>query len=151
MSNDIFSYQNNVSQGASIASSEFAQISMTNKAENALIQNFRANYGQQIEEVLQVGSPTIHWLPGRPSGSIDMGELVGSNGFFQSWQGQCGVIKTATVNMQQSGTCSVKKSSGSLRFEGGIIESLGLDLSVGRQTISQTARARVASMSVGSQ
>ena len=148
---DIFQYQNNVNQDeVKIASSEFAQISMSieGSGQNALVQSFRAQYGQQIEEIMQVGSPKIHWLPGRPSGSIDMGELVGDQGFFQAWQGSCGYIKTAAINMEGEGPCQFKSGRGGLNFTGGIVENVGLELAVNRQTISQTARARVASMSI---
>lgn len=145
MSNDVFNYKNNVLTAGSVASADFARISVSKGGgQNALVQNCNVNYGQQIEEVTQVGSPQIFWMPGRPQGRITISTLVGSDGFFADWSGECGKIDTASIRVE--GTACGFTGNGSLIFANGIVESLTADITTGRQSISQGATVRVGSM-----
>lgn len=143
---DVFSYTNEIQPSGQIASSDFARIAVgSGSARNALVQSCDVNYAQMIEEVTQVGSTQIYWLPGRPQGRVGVQSLVGSSGFFADWRGECGKIDTASVQIQ-GGRCGFN-GGGSLFFTGGIVESVTANVTTGRQTISQGAQVRVASMS----
>lgn len=142
---DVFSYSNNVKTSGQIASADFARISVKQGGgRNSLVQSTDVSYAQAIEEVSQVGTTQIYWLPGRPQGRIGIQSLVGSGGFFTDWQGACGVIDTASIKVQ-GGRCNFT-GNGSLFFKGAVVESLSANITTGRQTIVQGAQVRVASM-----
>jgi hypothetical protein len=145
MAQDVFSYDNNIKTEGQVASSDFARIAISaGQTRNALVQSVDVSYQQQIEEITQVGSTQIYWLPGRPQGRIGVQSLVGADGFFSDWKGPCGKIDTASIKVQD-GKCDFK-GKGSLFFEGAVVESLTANMSTGRQTISQGANIRVAHM-----
>lgn len=143
---DVFSYENNVKTSGQVASADFARIAVAQGSKrNALVQSCDVNYAQQIEEVTQVGSTQIYWMPGRPQGRIGIQSLVGANGFFSDWKAPCGKLDTASIKVQ-GGKCDFD-GTGSLFFSGAVVESLSANISTGRQTIGQGAQVRVASMS----
>jgi len=146
MSKDVFSYDSRINTRGQIASADFAKVSVGKSAglANALVQNCDVSYGQQIEEVTQVGSTQIFWLPGSPRGQITVSTLVGADGFFSDWSAPCGKIDTASIKVT-GGECEFE-GSGSLYFSGAIVESLNVGIATGRKTISQGATVRVASM-----
>lgn len=142
---DVFSYDNNIKTSGQIASADFARVSVkAGGGRNSLVQSVDVSYRQQIEEVTQVGSTQIYWLPGRPQGSITIGSLVGSEGFFTDWKAPCGRIDTASIKVE-GGKCDFG-GQGSLFFSGAIVESLNANITTGRQTITQGAQIRTAGM-----
>lgn len=142
---DVFSYDNNISTSGQIASADFARISVkAGGGRNALIQSVDVSYQQQIEEVTQVGSTQIFWLPGRPQGNISCSSLVGSEGFFADWSAPCGKIDTASIKVEE-GRCGFT-GRGSLFFSGAVVQSLNTNITTGRQTITQGAQIKTASM-----
>lgn len=142
---DVFTYDNTVATSGQIASADFARVSVkAGGGRNALVQSVDVTYQQQIEDITQVGSTQIHWLPGRPMGRIGIQSLVGAEGFFTDWQAPCGKIDTASIRVS-GGQCDFE-GNGSLFFKGAVVESLNAAMGVGRQTISQGASIRVASM-----
>ena len=146
MPDDVFGYENNIKTSGQIASADFARISVKQGGgQNALVQSVEVTYRQAIEEVIQVGSPQIFWMPGRPQGTITMGSLVGNDGFFTDWTGgECGSIDTASIRVD-GGKCNFE-GRGGLSFSGAIVESLTASITVGKQTISQGATIRTAGM-----
>ncbi len=142
---DIFTYKNTAITSGQVASADFARIAVSKGGRvNSLVQSCEVSYGQQIEEVTQVGSTQIFWLPGNPRGNISISTLVGADGFFNDWAGECGKIDSATIDVK-GGACGFK-GNGSLTFSGGVVESLTANISTGRKTIVQGAQVRVASM-----
>ena len=142
---DVFSYDNNIKTGGQVASADYARVSVKQGGgRNALVQSVDVSYQQQIEEVTQVGSTQIYWLPGRPQGRIGINSLVGADGFFADWSAPCGKIDTASIKIE-GGKCDFQ-GTGSLFFQGAIVESLNAQLNTGRQTIAQGANVRVANM-----
>tara|TARA_R110002110_G_scaffold49550_4_gene147119 strand:- start:902 stop:1345 length:444 start_codon:yes stop_codon:yes gene_type:complete len=142
---DVFSYDNNIKTEGQVASADFARVSVKQGGgRNALVQSVDVNYQQQIEEVTQVGSTQIYWLPGRPQGKIGIQSVVGSDGFFGDWKAPCGKIDTASISVE-GGKCGFQ-GTGSLFFKGAVVESLNSQLNTGRQTIAQGASIRVANM-----
>lgn len=155
MAKDVFEYEKTVNTEGQVASADYAFIKVGNSnpigaaagdssAGNALVQNLEITYGQQIEEVLQVGSTQIYWMPGRPQGKITISSLVGPGGFFSEWKGKCGIIKFAEVKLKDD-FCGFK-GSGSLSFSGAVVESLTASMNTGKLTITQGATIRVANM-----
>lgn len=145
---DVFNYASTVNTEGEIASSDYAFINIGSSGRSALVQNLSVNYGQAIEEVTQVGDPQVYWMRGRPQGSVSISSLVGTGGFFSGWTGECGLIGKMSVKVL-GGRCGFK-GGGGLSFTGGVVERYTADLSVGRQTITQGAQIRVASMSASS-
>jgi len=142
---DVFSYDNNIKTEGQVASADYARVAVkAGGGRNALVQSVNVTYRQQIEEITQVGSTQIYWLPGRPSGNISIQSLVGAGGFFADWKAPCGKIDTASISID-GGNCDFT-GTGSLFFSGAIVESLTASLSTGRQTITQGAEIRVANM-----
>lgn len=142
---DIFTYQHRDRNNGQVASSDYAVVSIGNK-QNALTQSVDVNYGQKIEEVTQVGSTQIYWMPGRPSGTITIQALVGKGGFFAGWKNQkCGVIANSTVRLNKS-RCGFA-GGGKMTFRGGIVESVTAQLNTQRQTIVHGATIKIASLS----
>jgi hypothetical protein len=145
MSQDIFTYENRVSHQGEIASSEFAIVSIgAGSTRNALVQSLTVQYNQQIEEVTQVGDSQIYWMPGRPSGEVNITTLVGTGGFFQGWQAPCGLIGSASVGVQ-GGKCRFN-GKGTLRFDGAVVQGVSVQISTQQQTISQSAIIKIASL-----
>ena len=144
---DVFGYDNNIKTSGQVASADFARISVkADGGHNALVQSVEVTYKQQIEEVTQVGSTEIFWMPGRPQGTITMSSLVGNEGFFSDWSGaECGIIDTASIQIQ-GGKCNFE-GQGSLQFTGAIIEQLTASITIQKQTITQGATLRCAGMS----
>lgn len=143
---DVFTYENNIKTSGQVASADYARIAVSQGGKrNALVQSCDVNYAQQIEEVTQVGSTQIYWLPGRPQGRVGVQSLVGASGFFSDWTAPCGKLETAEIKIK-GGKCDFDLN-GSLFFDGAVVESLTANITTGRQTISQGAQVRVAHMS----
>ena len=142
---DIFSYENNAVTTGEVASSDTATISIGGGGgANSLVQNCSVSYGQSVEEVTQVGSTSIFWMPGRAKGSVTVASLVGNKGFFSGLDQKCGIITTGTVSVGAN-RCGFT-GNGQLTFEGGIIESVSATLSSQTQTIAQNMTMRIASL-----
>jgi hypothetical protein len=99
-----------------------------------------------VETVVQIGDPTIHWVPGRPVGQINIGKLVGDGGFFQGVRSaNCGKITPLSIALN-GGSCGYS-ARGNINFAGGIVESLSLNLSSAAMTLSEQIGIRCSSLS----
>lgn len=146
---DVFGYTNENKTSGQIASADFARVAIkSGGGVNALVQSVDVSYQNRIEEITQVGSTQIYWLPGRPQGTISINSLVGNEGFFADWKGPCGRIDTASISVS-GGKCEFT-GQGSLFFSGAVVESVSANFATGRQTISQGAQIRTSSMSTTS-
>lgn len=141
---DIFNYENPVNLSGAIASSDFATV-ILDGAKASLTQTLNCSYQQQVQEITQVGDPSVYWMPGRPSGSVEISKLVGDGGFFDGWKGkECG--KIASVNVAtQGGKCGFT-GNGVLAFSGGVIESVSLTMNNGQMAIAETAKIKVSNL-----
>lgn len=146
---DIFGYNTNVKSTGQIASADFASVTVggtvANSEGGALVQSLSISYQQRLEEIMQVGSPQIHWLPGRPSGSVEISKLVGSGGFFKDWQGECGIITPVSVSVS-GGECGFS-GNGSLKVDLAIVERVQMQMDSSKQTIASSASIRIAGLS----
>lgn len=141
---DIFNYNRTSKSAGQVASSEFAVISMGGK--QSLVQSVTVQYGQQVTPLTQIGDVNIYFMAGRAQGSVTCAKLVGAGGFLAGWRGSdCGKITPMSVNLA-GGRCGFS-GSGSLTFDGGILESVTITLSSEQLQISESAQIRIASMS----
>lgn len=144
---DIFGFEQTIKSEGGVASSEFAAIAIGDmrSSTQGLIQSVSINYGMSVETVVQIGDPTINWVPGRPIGSINVGKLVGSGGFFEGVRNaNCGKITPLSVNLN-GGNCGFS-GRGTINFSGGIVESLSVSITSAQMTISETVSIRAANM-----
>lgn len=142
---DFFGYNKDVKTSGAIASSEHAVITIGNGTQ-AFVQRFQAQYGREIRTIMAVGDTNIYWVPGPGHGTITTDRLVGSAGFFGGWKGeQCGILSPIMVSAGQ-GECGFGTGSSSVKFEGGMLETVGFSMQAGAPEITETANIRAASM-----
>lgn len=78
---DIFGYKRSgKAQGVFSSDNAFLTFSGTDNVVGYLIQNWSIQYGQQVNEVFEIGSQTMYWIKGRPSGQGQIGRLLGAKG-----------------------------------------------------------------------
>lgn len=141
---DLFGYSRTGNAIGQVASAEYASVNVGGKL--ALVQDVNVTYQQQIDEVKAVGDSNVYWIPGRPSGSINVTKLVGTGGFFSGWTaGQCGEISSLSVNLT-GGQCGFS-GSGNLSFSGAVAESFSLTMNAQNHTVSESAQIKVATIS----
>lgn len=144
MPTDIFGYSRDGSALGQVASSEFAAVNIAGKL--ALVQSVDVSYQQSIDEVKTIGDSNIYWVPGRPSGTVNVTKLVGTGGFFEKWGADsCGQINSMSVDLN-SGKCDIN-ATGSVTLTGCVVESFQMTMNSQNQTISETAQMKVATVS----
>ena len=141
---DFFGHNRIIKSADQLASSEYAQISAGGRVD--LGQNITANYNQQIRPLYEIGAPSVFFVTGHAQGQVSIGRLVGTEGFFSNWKGtQCGKIEPVSISSAGGGPC-VGGGGGSINFEGGIIESVSLQITAGQIEMTEGVVIRVASM-----
>ena len=140
---DIFNYNRTSRAAGQVASSEFAVISLGGR--QSLVQSLNVQYGQQVTPIVQVGDVNVYLMSGRAQGTVACTKLVGGGGFLADWRNSdCGKITPMGVTL--SGSRCGFSGSGSLTFDGGILESVNIAFSSNDLQISQSANFRIASM-----
>lgn len=143
---DIFSYDNPVRLEGALATADFAYVYF-NGARLSLLQNFTMSYNHQVQEVAEVGNPNVYWVPGRPSGAVQVGKLVGDGGIFSNFKLECGRVGQISVDVT-GGRCGYQ-GTGSASFSAGIIEGVSLTVNTGQLTMAESASLRVTNLTVG--
>jgi len=143
---DIFNYDNPVRMEGALATADFAYVYF-NGARLSLLQNFTMDYRHQVQEIAEVGNPNIYWIPGRPSGAVNVGKLVGDGGIFSSFKLDCGRVGQISVDVT-GGKCGYQ-GNGSASFSAGIIESVSFTVNTGQLTMAESASLRVTNLTVG--
>lgn len=139
---DIFGYNRTARASGQIASSEFAVVTIGGT--QSLVQSVQVAYGQEVKTIYEVGNPNIYWVPGHASGTINCSSLVGPGGFFAGWKGgKCGAISPISVSTG-GGTCYT--GSGSMYFDGGIINQVSATLTAGQMEIGQSVGIMIATL-----
>lgn len=141
---DFFGHNRIVKSADQLASSEYAKISAGGRVD--LGQNVTANYSQQIRPLFEIGAPSVFFITGHAQGTVSIGRLVGSAGFFANWSGtKCGQIDPVSISVEGGGPCA-GGGGGSLNFDGGVIESVSLQITAGQIEMTEGVVIRVASM-----
>lgn len=76
---DIFGYTRSP-KPKGVFSLEGSQMNMSpgGPAEGYLVQNWRTNYSQEVREIFEIGSDAMYWAKGRPTGTGEIGRIVGA-------------------------------------------------------------------------
>ncbi len=143
MATDFFGYNRTVGSSNQLSSSEYAALTVGSQV--MLCQNVSANYAQEVRPIYEVGNPSIFFVPGHASGSVQFGRLAGEGGFFKQLRdSNCGKITPVAINSQGSACFA---GSGALNFSGAIIQQVSLTMSAGAVEIQESATLQVATMS----
>ena len=143
---DIFGY-NRQTQANQIISSDNAVIDV-GSGRLGLVQNFNASYAHQVEPRFEMGSSTLFWVNGKPSGQVQVSKLVGRDGLlsaFRTGGDACGGIRQITISMG-GGSCGVS-GGGGINFNGAKLQSVGVQGSAGAFEIAESATFVVAELS----
>lgn len=129
-----------------LASSQYAIITVGGNSE--LVQSVNGQYGRTIQSFYEIGSPNVMWVPGPEEGSLDIGRLIGSRGFFSGWTGgECGVIKPVAINLG-GGPC-VASGGGGLQFQDAMVENVGFQMNAGNPGITESIKLKIGTFSNG--
>lgn len=141
---DFFGHNRTIKSSNQLASSEYARISVGSRVD--LAQTVQANYAQQIRPIFEIGAPSIFFVAGHAQGSVNVGRLVGSGGFFSNFNASnCGRIQPVSISGGGGGVCT-GGGGGTISFDGGMIESVSLTITAGQIEMTEGVNIRVASM-----
>lgn len=143
---DIFSYDNPVRMEGALATADFAFVYLDGQR-LSLLQNFTMDYRHQVQEIAEIGNPNIFWIPGRPSGAVQIGKLVGDGGIFSNFKVACG--RVGQISIDVTGKNCGYQGQGSASFSAGIIESISFSVNTGQLTMAESASLRVTNLNVG--
>lgn len=149
MATEFFGYQRTGNAIAQVVSSEYATISAGGGA-ISLVQQFQADYQQEIRPVFAVGDANLYWVTGHPQGSLSIVRMAGKSGFFSSFKaGACGRVDSISVNASKGQVCAGNVGGGgTVTFTGGMIQGLQLNMQAGRVEIMEGVTIKVASLNV---
>lgn len=142
---DIFGASRVTTPIGQIAGSEFARIYMGSLV--ALGQTFQAQFSRPSRPIMSIGDPQVYYVPGVGSGSVNMGRLVGADGFLallNSGMGACGTIQSLMLSAG-GGRCLVAPTQ-TLNFGGAMLEGVAIGLQAGNPEITETYNARISSL-----
>lgn len=143
MAQDFFGYNRTVGSSNQLSSSEFAALTVGSRV--MLCQSVNATYQQEVRPIYEVGNPSIFFVPGHASGTINFSRLASEGGFFaQLRENNCGQVTPVSIN-SSGGACFA--GSGNLSFSGAVINSVSLTMNSGAVEITEQANLLVASMS----
>jgi hypothetical protein len=141
---DFFGHNRTIKSSNQLASSEYARINVGSRVD--LAQSVAANYAQQIRPIFEIGAPSIFFVAGHAQGTVNVGRLVGAGGFFSNFNAQnCGRIQPVSISGGGGGVCAA--GGGTVTFDGGMIESVSLNITAGQIEMTEGVAIRVASMS----
>lgn len=145
---DVFGYTRTSRGPGTVSSSEFAAI-VLGGGQVSLAQAFDANMRQQVRPVYELGSSAVRWNIGYQEGQANLSRLAGGANFFEAFKaGDCGIISGLSLSVNGNRPCvSPLPSRGNLSFSDGVIESLGLRMTVGTSEITESASMRFSGMS----
>lgn len=140
---DYFGY-NKETQANKVVSSDNAIINV-GKGQLGLVQQFNGTYSHQVEPRYEMGSSTLYWIQGKPSGQFQVSKLVGEEGILEAFKGDeaCGDLRQLSVDLG-GGTCSV--GSRAINFSGAKLQSVSVNGNVGGLDIAESATFVVAEM-----
>ena len=142
---DYFGY-NRQTQANQIISADNAIIDI-GQGRIGLVQNFSGSYGHQVEPRFEMGSSTLFWVNGKPSGQFQVSKLVGREGILDSFKtggDACGGLRQISVSLD-GGSCAVE-AGGGVNFNGAKLQSVSVNGSAGAFEIAESATFLVAEM-----
>lgn len=119
-----------------------------------LVQNWSVTYNNNITEVFELGSNKIYWVQGRPTGSGNIGRIIGLANiklFPDAAYDVC--LGGATMNISaKAGQCETgpftSLSKANLKMGGCIVTSIGFNASVADTRINETIAWRFSTLEI---
>lgn len=136
---DIFGYKRNgKAKGVLSKDNSFLTFGGSTEVEGFLVQNWNISYNQQVNEIFEIGSQNMYWVKGRPTGTGQLGRIIGPKGaatpdtfFPQAAYDICdggAMIRLSAVG----GHCASKPKGGvtfdkgiSMKMDGCVVTSYG--------------------------
>jgi hypothetical protein len=139
---DYFGYTRQT-QANQIISADNAVIDIGN-GRLGLVQSFQGGYSHQVEPRFEMGSSTLFWVNGKPSGQFQVSKLVGREGILSEFRGgasggsdACGGLRQIAVSLDKA-SCDVQVGSG-VNFNGAKLQSVKVSGSAGAFEIAESA------------
>lgn len=132
-----------------LLSSDYAVLRLKDGDKTGLVQNCQATYQHNVQQRYESGSSTVLFVRGQPQGSMQVGRLVGTKGWFagvDTGDAACGELGTITASLDGDGQCQITANQSSLKFDGAILQSLALTFGAGQLEITDSCQFLVASM-----
>lgn len=132
MSTDIFGYNRQVIE-KQIVSADNVSFDL-GEGKISLVQSATIDYEHQIQPVFEVGSSSMFFVNGQPSGVMRFATLVGKEGFFHGLNlgnQACGTLNTISANIvdNSDGSCDIEvNKNNTLKVEGAILKSISLQI-----------------------
>jgi len=108
--------------------------------EDLLVQNFSAQYQQNINRLWEVGSSKTYFIAGRTQGQIQVKRVIAGKGvstnFIKTYGDVCN-IQNARMTISLSQGCRDAQDKGSLNFEGVVITSVGYSVAAADMIINE--------------
>jgi hypothetical protein len=165
MANDIFGYKRNPKpKGVFSLEDSLLILGKVGKAEGYLIQDWRLDYAQDVQELFEIGSNALYWQKSRPRGNGTLRRIVGAidadspnKGFFPA-EAYDLCLGGALITLQaQGGHCTeAPKNTGGVKLDkkiivdmdGCIVTSLGFTMQVGDMMLQENIAWRFAKMEI---
>lgn len=121
----------------------------------SMIQQFNAEYVDQVQPRPVSGSNSIYWQSGMSSGSMNFSRLVTRNGFFKDlkgmFDGACGKIQTFNAALRGDGVCEGADvpDRSSVQFTNSRASGYSLGWSAQGMDVTEGAAVMVGDMKIG--
>lgn len=147
---DFLGYSRDVKPNGQIMTGEMATLTVGGD-KSSLVQQVSAVYQQTATPKFEVGSPTLYWLTGQPSGTVAFGRIVGCNGFLSGMgalKNSCGTLIPLQIGSDGTGGCASAQCGGGnpLTFDGGVVQQINISFNAGTLEVTEGATIMVASM-----
>jgi len=121
-----------------------------------LVQNWKVDYQQQVQEVFELGSNALYWVKGRPQGAGSISRVIGpkaaSTGGASIFPQEAFDICDggATFNMKvRGGACDGQEQEGvDITMDGVVITSIGFQANVSDARVAESVSWRFAHLEV---
>lgn len=136
MANDIYNRQ--VDFGTPLAADSTRLIIPGLSGEDMLVQNFQAQYQQNVNRIWEVGSFKTYFIAGRTQGSMQIKRIIGgsgiSTGFIQQYADVCNMNNMAITF---DAGCNDTAATGTLNFEKVVITSIAYSVAAADMMINE--------------
>ena len=119
----------------------------------ALVQSMQGSYGHTTQPVYEAGSSSVYFVHGNPQGTFTYQTLVGTDGWFAgivNKTGLCATLRSINVDLtSEDSNCDVQVTSkANVKFEGGLLQTIGFQIQAGSLNISNSGQFVCAKMIV---
>lgn len=146
MANDIFGYSKQTATGG-VMGPNFVTVSIGGASNIHLVQTVSLNYQRDVQPVYEIGSGSVWMQPGPARGSLTLTRVVGQSGAFdQIVQPQGSACGTTDITISGDGSQCGGAMLGSVKCKQCMPTQVGLTVSVGTVTVTDTVGYMVGSV-----